>query len=127
MMKKLAIAATLLLALGPARAEWTKVTESASDRAVYIDPAAIKVVGLVRQVQELWDYRDPDQFGDFSSILLVEYNCDTHQRRLLQSSGYKAQHAQGAISGVRTNPNQDWAAIAPQAIAAAILNIVCLN
>ena len=126
-MKQLAIVAALALALGPARAEWTKVMESANGRTVYLDPAAIKADGGVRRVSELWDYRNPDQFGDFSSVLLVEYNCDTRQRRLLQSTGYKAQHAQGAISAVRANPSTDWAAVPPQAIASAILGIVCLN
>lgn len=131
-MKQLSVIAlgagcALALYAAPAAAQWTKVLDTPSGRSVFIDPGSIEHGVAVRQVAELWNYRAPDSFGDLSAIQLAQYNCDTHQRHLVQRTGYRAAMAQGSATAVQTNPDAAWQPVAPQSAAAAILAVACLN
>ncbi len=81
----------------------------------------------MRQVTELWSYRQPDQFGDLSSRMAVEYDCDGARRHIVSLTGFRGPKGQGGISATRTGLADRWSAVGQQSLARAILQIVCLE
>jgi len=125
--RRAVLSAWLALSLQPAWAEWTLVTESSAGNAVYLDRDSMQGTGGMRQVSELWSYARPDQFGDLSSRMEVEYDCEAGRRRILSLTGFRGQKGQGAVSATRQGPPDHWTEVGQQSLARAILQIVCLG
>lgn len=104
-----------------------KLIETAKGTSVYVDPDVIDKSTDQRKVVELWNYTQPDQFGDFSSVLETEYECSTKSRRLIRVTGYEAQMGQGKKTGVRENPDKEWHPIPSGQLMEAVFRGVCLK
>jgi hypothetical protein len=126
-MEKLLLAALALFALAPAHAEWFKLLENSHGVSVYVEPSKVNREASTRALTELWNYTDPDQFGDRSSKIDAEYDCEGHARRILRVTGFKAAMGEGPASAVRENPRPVWAPVKPQSMAGAIERGVCLQ
>lgn len=126
-LRSAALSLCLLLSVRPAWAEWTLVTQSASGTAVYLDRESIQGPSGGRQVSELWSYAHPDQFGDLSSRMEVEYDCQGARRHIVSLTGFHGANGQGGVSATRSGPPEHWTDVGPTSLARAILQIVCLT
>ena len=119
---------TLVAFVAPAaHAELMKLIESSRGTAIYVDPAKVDRESDVRKVEEMWDYQEPDQLGNFSTRIEAEYDCPASARRILRVTGYPAQKWQGKATPARDNPDTSWKPVAPNTLAEAVMRGVCLK
>lgn len=118
--------AVLALAPLPVWGEWVKVSETQDGTACYVDPATIKGTGDFRRVWELLDYRAPSKSGNLSLSLFVEYNCNEHQIRALQGTGFSDHMSQGKVLNISEGVSA-WERIAPGTVNDFIMKYVCVR
>ena len=130
-MKAAAIFLALACMAGPAKAEWTFLTNTSDGHGrAYVDYSTIKIDGSKRSVWELWDYDDPQTTSGsvsgtyYSMTWLEQIDCAESKRRGLQV-GYYSDHMQGGNylgEKILTDPEM---AIAPNTIAVTLQSNIC--
>ena len=129
-MKKL-ISLLLLTVCFPTYADWVPIIDANNTSfEKFIDLENVKQSGpmaIMRQVWELNNYLQKDASGIFSDKILVEYDCQNHQLRLLKrlkSTGHWAMN-QELPSEIVTLTEGSWSPINPTSIEEKIINTVC--
>jgi hypothetical protein len=126
-MKFAVLAALVAIALpAPAFAsDWVFVDESvASKDRYYIDRQSIRL--MPNGYKRAWvrnDYNKPSEFGDTSSKLYYEYDCNQGRSRTLHANFYKGEEVTNSVNPV--GANAEWTYLSPDSIADYLLKFVC--
>jgi len=113
----------LLLAAGPAWAEWVLIDESEYANT-YVDPATIKKDGYVRRAWVLHSRKSPDKDGDLSYKGLEEFDCKQEKGRVLQVDYFSGKMGTGRRTGSSNRP-EDWGYFAPDSAGGTMLKFLC--
>ena len=116
--------ACLLLAVAtPARAEWTKVGETAR-QAYYINAATIHKVDQMPRVWVVQDLKQPAATGAMSRRALQEFDCAAERVRILSISEHAGPMADGEVIFL-DNAEREWRQAAPGTFNEVVRRIVC--
>ena len=106
-------------------ADWVFITESASNKdKYYIDRQSIRL--MPNGYKRAWvrnDYNKPSEFGDTSSKLYYEYDCNQGRRRILSASFYKGEEV--TTSAKPVGSNAEWSYILPDSVSESLFEFVC--
>ncbi len=120
---KAKLLALQLLGAAPAWAGWTPV--SGSEKTYdYIDLDTLRVEGQMRRIMTLSDRTEPDQDGDMSYRIFLEYNCAEQKYRSLHSMFFSGAMATGRTTG-KTDRASPWRPVAAGSISASVMKTVC--
>ncbi len=126
-MKFAVLAALMAIALpAPAlAAEWVFVGESVANKdRSYIDRQSIRL--MPNGYKRAWvrtDYNTPNEFGDTSSKIYHEFDCNQGRRRMLHSNFYKGEEVTTSANPV--GANAEWTYPSPDSLAEAWLEFAC--
>ena len=121
-MKILLLVLTLLVT-GSAWAEWVVYGTTDTD-TFYYDPATIRKDEHIRRVWQLVDLGKRGRGGEISRRYRTEYDCKQERYKLLGFSIHSEPMAGGTVL-LTGGEDYRWEAIAPDTVAAIVLNIVC--
>ena len=113
----------MLLATGPAWAEWVKVGET-EQSSYYVDPVTIRKDADTRQFWTLQDMKAPDKGGDLSYRVLVEADCKERRSRTLRADYFRRPMAEGERTG-GTGKLDDWRYARSGTVGDAVMKFVC--
>lgn len=113
----------LLTSSLPASAVWVWVAD-ASDTSYYIDPTTLKKQGPSRVVWELADYKEASQYGNFSAISRLEYDCSAERKRLLTSAFYTGKMGTGSVIASNSKASE-WDHHPPSSVGNVLLKLIC--
>lgn len=123
-MKHLAL--LLLLASGPAAAEWTRVAGDAAT-TTYADPASIVRAGDTAKMLWLVDYKSFQRMvevGYFSQKSLAEYDCAGARARGLSVALHAGNMGEGKVIYADDTPHR-WEAVSPSTLTETLLKTAC--
>ena len=105
-------------------AEWTKITESVSGNAYYVDFETVRKHNDYIYYWQLEDLIKPDINGNFSYINYIQSDCELFRVKILSSNQHKKGMGEGNSSTF--NPkNPEWGYPSPKSVFYLILKIVC--
>ena len=90
------ISLLLLLAAGPACAEWAKLSENDSS-VTYIDRSTLHVQGDIRRIEILNDLKWSRGNNVNSVMILMDYDCKYARRRPFSQTSYAGQMGTGKV------------------------------
>jgi hypothetical protein len=112
-----------MLAAAPVGAEWVKI--GTTNLAVhYIDPAAVRSYGNLRQVWLLQDMVEADTDGVRSVRALQELNCADGRFRYLSVTAYSGPMARGQVV-VEHGMRDGWGVGPPMGYRSVVAKIAC--
>jgi hypothetical protein len=115
----------LLVAAGPAAAEWVNVGTSAG-HSLFIDPTTIRKDGDFRKVWGIQDLKERDSEGELSRRYREEFDCNTRRKRFLSATTHSESMAGGKTLTTITE-SSPWSEIRANTVADDILKMVCAN
>ena len=127
-MKSLLTILTLVFAMvfsSTSYAEWTKSVESKQGNTFYVDFERIRKHDGYVYFWSLTDYLKPDKFGDFSSIVYLQGDCNTFQIKYLSDSYHTEPMGRGTPSSSSNEPDKEWSSVSPNSVNEFILEQVC--
>ena len=106
-------------------ADWVFIAESVGIKdKFYIDRQSIRLMpNGYKRAWERNDYNTPNEFGDTSSKIYHEYDCNQGRRRMLHSNFYKGEEVTTSSNPVGSNA--EWIYNAPDSVADYFLKFVC--
>lgn len=120
------IALAVLTTLGShCAAEWVKYGESAISRS-FFDPTTLVVNQSVRRVWLLQNLTSPDQSGDRSYKVYMEYDCQGARFRSLRAEYFPLADGRGRLSSSRTSA-EDWNQVVPGSVGETAALRVCAS
>jgi hypothetical protein len=111
-------------ALSAGAADWRFIEENESRVRYYIDDSTIQPNRSMRRVWMLLDRKTPDTYGDLSTRIFTEFDCEQKKHRLLQVEGFKRSMANGAMSSSEAG-GVEWRYISPATVINEVLVAVC--
>jgi hypothetical protein len=108
------------------QSDWVQFERGENGDKYYMRSGSLHTAGQYKRVWSLWDYHKPGKDGDRSVISLTEYNCNTRQHRVLQSTFYKSQMGRGATGESSITPS-DWKYVIPGSVGETALEVACGN
>lgn len=111
-------------------AEWQLLSEAnPEDSEQYIDLQNVKQTGpmaIYRQVQVLTQGAAVSANGVLSTLALYEYDCMNTKFRLLQTSGFSRQWAEGERMTVSTSSGPvQWLSLSAQTLGQKTFDLLC--
>jgi hypothetical protein len=111
-------------------AEWQLLSEAnPQESEQYVDLQTVKQTGpmaIYRQVQVLTQGADVAANGVLSTLALYEYDCMNTKFRLLQTSGFSRQWAEGERMTVSTSSGPvKWLSLSEQALGQKTFDLLC--
>ena len=107
-------------------AEWTYVaTGESTGVKSYIDLENIRKHDGYVYFWSLNDYLKPDKFGDFSSIVYLQGDCNTFRIKYLSDSYHTEPMGRGTPSSSSNVPDKEWSSVSPNSVDEFILEQVC--
>jgi hypothetical protein len=120
--KRILFAFALTFSL-PASAVWVWVADT-DDATHYIDPTTLQKTGPSRIVWELTDYKEPTQYGIFSTVARWEYDCVVERKRVLTSAFYTGKMGTGSVI-TSNEKTSEWNHHPPNSLGYALLKLIC--
>ena len=108
-----------------AHAEWTKVSQTVSGDKLYVDFTRIKQSNGRIYFWQLMSYSKPSQFGDQSSMVFYEVECEPFRFKYLADSYYPSPMAKGNPSTENNQPDKNWRYPKPKTSSESVLKTVC--
>ena len=128
MIKKITLGITLffstLMFASPAYADWERVSENVSGNTYYVDFDRMRTNGGYVYYWRLSDYLEPTKYGDFSSKVYQQGDCEMFRYKRLSSSYYKQPMGEGSGETYST-PDTEWRYPPPKSSGEKILKEVC--
>ena len=129
-MKNLIFKLTLLLSTlmfpSISLAEWDKVAVSNINDVYYIDHKTVKILGTTRLFYQLTDYVRPTKYGDLSSKIYVELNCQNLYYKYLVAFFYPEPLGKGnPVEGSGPVENPSWNPTVDKSVAEKVHKYVC--
>tara|TARA_R110000803_G_C11986779_1_gene321410 strand:- start:872 stop:1222 length:351 start_codon:yes stop_codon:yes gene_type:complete len=109
----------------PSYAGWTAVSVSVDGDTIYLDFDRIKKNGGYVYSWRLTNYLEPDEWGDFSSLVYEKIDCKLSRVIRLSKNYYTQPDAKGKPSTIDNKPDKDWAYAAPRSVRETILKNAC--
>lgn len=111
-------------------AEWQVLSDGgAQDFQQYIDLQNVKQTGpmaIYRQVQVLSQGRAVEVNGVLSTLALYEYDCMNTKFRVLQTSGFNKQWAEGqSMTLSESSASAKWLSLPMQALGKKTFDLLC--
>jgi hypothetical protein len=110
--------------LSAAAGGWRFIEENESRVRYYIDDSTITLDKAMRRVWMLLDNKTPDAYGNLSTRIFAEFDCDQKKHRLLQVEAFKKNMASGAMVSSEVGSNE-WRYISPETVINEVLIEVC--
>jgi hypothetical protein len=113
-----------------ALADWQVLSDGGSqDSEHYIDLQNVKQTGpmaIYRQVHVLSQGRAVADNGVLSTLALYEYDCMNTKFRVLQTSGFSRQWAEGQpVTSSESSGPAEWLALSMQALGKKTFDLLC--
>lgn len=108
---------------------WYLFSEWPNEKSHFIDHSTIKRNGAIATSWHLMDYKKPQKFSEFSSIVLssksqMEFDCETERFRVLSTSGHSGNMGNGNVVGNITTPTE-WNSVPPGSEIRNVWRFVC--
>ena len=107
-------------------AEWIKTTESISGAKFYIDFKQIRKSNGYVYYWQLTDYSEPTSYGDLSSIIYVQGDCNIFRYAYLSATFHKKSMGKGEYVKPFT-PKFEWTYPTPDSTTNSVLKTVCTH
>lgn len=128
-MKQLALALVLTAVSGSAAAVWTDAGVNNEVVAGYVDRDTITRTSYSVMMWDLLDFKTAHKTPSgelfWSTTSLYEFNCQKEERRLLAFSWHSGHMGIGTVVHTESTPSSKWTPVAPQTVAAVMLQIAC--
>ena len=107
-MKKLLIASLMILFSSSAFSDfnWKLMDETKNGDRYYIDMSSIEKDNNKRLYIRLRDYGKTDDYGENSSLIFIETNCENMESRLLKDVYFKDN--MGMVEYITLDKKSDW-------------------
>jgi hypothetical protein len=122
-MKKFTLLICFLTISTLSKAEWTFFRGIEGGSQVFVDMTTLQN-GANPKAWFLTNYGKPTQYGDRSSKVLYEANCEQHQLRLLAARFYADLNGKGAPSEIDDRP-REWKYVTPSSMHQGALQLLC--
>jgi hypothetical protein len=121
------IAAALIAACVPALAQtdWIHLTGD-DEITIYGRAGSIHEVAGLKRAWFLVDRSTSDSIGSRSRVSLNEFNCDTGEWRVLQTTNYKSQMGKGESLGTDRKATA-WSYVTPGTFNELLIEVVCAS
>ena len=128
MIKKITLGITLffstLMFASPAYAKWEKVAVNADGDNYYVDFTRMRTNGSNVYYWVLRDYLKPDEYGDLSSKVYHQSECEMFRLKMISISNHKQPMGEGS-GETYSPPNPEWLYPPPTSAYEIILKEVC--
>ena len=124
-MKKLLILLFSLLISFNSYGEWIEVGKSVKGAIVYVDFERIRKQGGFVYYWKILNYSKPSKYGDLSSKVYEQVDCELFRYKYLTDSYYKESMGKGEITGGSNEPDKEWNYPPPQSLKEKVLKSVC--
>ena len=127
-MKTLLTIFTLLFTVmfsSPSYAEWKKIGKNVDGDTFYVDFERMRKHDGYVYAWVLNDYLKPDKFGDFSSIVYLQVDCNTFRIKVLSDSYHTEPMGRGTSSSSSNEPDKEWTSVPPNSVSESTIEQVC--
>ena len=124
-MKKLLTLLFLAMISFNSYGEWTDVGKSVNGGTFYVDFERIKKQGGFVYYWSIFDYFKPTKYGDLSSKVYEQVDCELLRYKYLTDSYYKESMGKGERTGGSNEPDKEWNYVEPKSIHESVLKSVC--
>ena len=126
-MKKLLIASLMILFSSSAFSDfnWKLMEETKNGDKYYIDMSSIEKDDNKRLYIRLRDYGKTDDYGENSSLIFIETNCENMESRLLKDVYFKDNMGMGEY--ITLDKKSDWMIFKSDSLGDKFNKFVCLQ
>ena len=124
-MKKLLLLLFLAMISFNSYGEWTKAGEAMNGATMYVDFKRVKKQGGFVYFWSILDYSKPTKYGDLSSKVYKQVDCELFRYKYLTDSYYKESMAEGEITSSSNEPDKEWNYPPPESLNELVLKSVC--
>ena len=128
MIRKITLGISLLFSTlmfaSPAYADWVEVAENVDGTTYYVDFERMRTNGGYVYYWRLSDYLEPTEYGDFSSKVYNQGDCEMFRRKALSFSFHKQPMGEGSGQSSESI-NKEWKYPPPNSSGEEILKQVC--
>ncbi len=124
-MKKLLILLFSILISFNSYGEWTEVSETVHGSITYVDFERIRKKGGFVYYWALTNYGKRTTYGDLSSKVYYQVDCELFRYMYLSDSYYKESMGKGEKTGGSNEPDKEWSYPPPGSAQEYILESVC--
>ena len=124
-MKKLLVLLFSILISFNSYGEWSEVSKSVNGSVTYVDFERIRKKGGFVYYWSLRNYGKLSPYGDLSSKVYIQVDCELFRYKYLSDSYYKELMGKGEKTGGSNEPDNEWNYPPPGSVQEYVLELVC--
>ena len=124
MKKLLALLFSILISFN-SYGEWTETSKTINGTIIYVDFERIRKQGGFVYYWAIKNYPEPSPYGDLSSKVYYQVDCELFRYKYLSDSYYKKLMGKGEKTGGSNKPDKEWSYPSPESAQEHVLESVC--